>query len=137
MRGGPAPRANLDQLLNALLIEWYEWFSSYQLTRGNRTNGTGVTQDYRAPGHMDWWNGAADQRADNLQVRQVDAAIHRIPNNPERWRTALEFQARNLAQRSAIWSSPLLPADKATRDVLLLEARNRFALELRKDGVIG
>lgn len=127
----------LDMLLNALLIEWFEHFRGYTLSGPGHRSDSISTQDYRTPTHHDWKNGAADERADDLQVRAVDAAINRVPNTPERWRTALEFNARNLHQRYSVWNSPLLPATKAEREVLLLEARNKFAMELRKNGVIG
>lgn len=124
-----------DQQLDALLVAWHEWVKGYTFTRGYTRDRT--TADYRAPAYMDWWNGAADERAEELQVQAVDEAIQSIPNEPHRWRTALEFNARNLAQGITVWYSPLLPPTRAERDVLLLEARNRLMLQLRSKGVMG
>lgn len=125
-----------DEQLDALLIAWHEYVQGYNLTRGysadQRTTGA-----YNTPGHMDWWNGAAAERYDSEQVKAVDDAVHCIPNEPERWRTALEFNARNLARGITVWFSPLLPPTKEARDVLLLEARNKLMLQLRSMGVMG
>lgn len=126
----------LDQQLDALLKAWHEYAKGYQHTRGfasdRRTTGA-----YSTPGHMDWWNGSAHDRADELQVRAVDDAIQNIPNEPERWRTALEFHARNLYLGITVWYSPHLPPTREARDVLLLEARNKLMLQLRSMGVMG
>jgi hypothetical protein len=132
----PIPQQTLDTLLDALLIEWYELQRSYLMTRGF-TKDQRTTGSYQTPGHMDWRNGAEDDRADALQVQAVDEVIHKIPNEPERWRTALEFNARNLYYRISVWYSPVLPPTKEGRDLLLLEARNKLALELFAKGVIG
>lgn len=130
-------RPTIDQQLDGLLIDWYEWFRNYQLSAGHRSTSA-TTQDHRSPTHMDYRNGAEDARANVEQMKAVDEAMHRIPN-PEhrRWRTALEFNARNLHQRLTVWYSPYLPATREERDVLILEARNMLLLELRKEGVIG
>lgn len=133
----PIPQRTLDTQLDALLIEWYEFQRGYMMTRGF-TSDTRTTGAFKAPGHMDWANGAADERATALQVQAVDEAIHKIPNeDPKRWRTALEFNARNLYYRISVWYSPVLPATKEERDLLLLEARNKLALALIARGVIG
>ena len=126
----------LDERLDGLLAEWHDWRQRYNLNAGHRA-ASATTQDHRSPGYMDWWNGAAEARADDLLIRQVDAAIARIPNEPHPWRLAIEFQARNLAQRITVWYSPRLPPTRDERDVLLLEARNKLLLELRSEGVLG
>lgn len=129
-------RDSVDAQLDALLADWYEHCQGYQMTRS--FTGAASAQEYRAPIYMDWKNGAEDERAKELVVSQVDAAIQRLPN-PEgrRYRTAIEFYARNLVRRITVWYSPYLPPTRAERDVLILEARNMLLLELRKDGVIG
>jgi hypothetical protein len=131
------PTRTLDTELDGLLRQWYEYQKRYQLTRGFTRDGR-TTGSFQTPGHMDWANGAADARADELVIAAVDAAIARVPNlDGCRWRTALEFHARNLYYRISVWYSPLLPATKEERDVLLREALNLLAHELRKEGVMG
>lgn len=121
--------------LNELLEEWYRWRRNFQVTRGySGTDGT--CRDHRSPGHFDWWNGAADARAEELRVKAVDKAMDLIPNSPERWNTALQFEAMNLASGAAVWSSPMLPKSREEREVLIREARNMLLRELRRSGVM-
>jgi hypothetical protein len=127
---------DLDFKLDRLLAEWYSWRRTYRLTKGYSSSDS-TCRDHRAPGHWDWWNGAAAAKADEMQVKQVDEVIDRIPNAPRRWKTALEFEAMNLHSGRAVWTSPMLPQNYEERQVLILEARNMLLLELRRDGVIG
>lgn len=127
-------RDPVDIKLDHYLIGWYEYRRGYRFARGHK--GASVTGSYQAPGHWDWKNGAADARAEELVNKQVDEAIGRIPNAPEPWRTALEFEAMNLATGAHVWISPRLPKEREAREVLVLEARNKLLLELRRDGVM-
>lgn len=129
-------RNEIDFVVNDLLATWYAWRRQYKMTRGYAGRDS-TCRDYRAPGHWDWRNGAAEARADDLVVKAVDRAVERIPNTPERWNTAIQFEAMNLHSGAAVWTSPMLPRNKAERDVLVLEARNMLLVELRKEGVIG
>ena len=127
---------DIDFLLDSLLSDWFAWRRSYKMTRGYAGQDA-TCRDYRSPGHWDWKNGAADARAEDLVVKAVDRAIDRVPNTPERWNTALQFVAMNLHSGAAVWSSPMLPQNKDERAVLILEARTKLLVELRKDGVVG
>ena len=101
-------------------------------------SGTDSTcRDYRSPGHWDWKNGAADAKAEDMQVKAVDEAIERIPNTPERWKTALEICAMNLHSGAAVWVSPMLPKNREEREILLTEARTKLLVELRRAGIMG
>jgi hypothetical protein len=125
----------IEYELDSLLSMWFLWRQSYRLTRGYAGRDS-TCRDYRAPGHWDWKNGAADARADDLQVKAVDACVDRIPNTPQPWNTALQFEARNCATGRAVWLSPRLPQDKDERAVLVREARNMLLRELRRAGVM-
>jgi len=129
-------KTDIDYKLDELLINWHRYQSRYRHTRGYASQD-GTCKDFRAPCHFDWANGAADARADALEVAAVDEAMEKIPNIPHRWRTALAFEARNLASGAVVWSSPVLPRNIEEREVLVIEARNRLMIELRKDGVLG
>jgi hypothetical protein len=121
--------------LDGLLAAWHQYHENKKLTRGySRTDST--CRDYRAPGHWDWKNGAADARADELQVKAVDECMDNIPNVPQPWNTALQFEARNCATGRAVWLSPRLPQDKDERAVLVREARNMLLKELMRAGVL-
>jgi hypothetical protein len=129
-------REDFEFKIDRLLADWHQWRRSYRFTRGF-SGSDGTCRDYRAPGHWDWKNGAADAKADEMEMRAVDEAIERVPNTPHRWKTALEFHAMNLHSGCAVWTSPVLPKTRAEREVLLLEARNMLLVELRRAGALG
>lgn len=126
---------DLDVKLDALLAEWFQWKRSYRLAPG-WGSASATTRDHRSAGHWDWWNGAADDRADYLRIKGFDEAMDRVPNTPHRWRTALEFQAMNLSSGASVWRSPVLPQDREELDLLLLEGRVKLLGELRKAGML-
>jgi hypothetical protein len=127
--------ADLDWTVDDLLIRWHHWRSCYKAIRGFSASDASC-QDHSSNTHWDWWNGAADERAEDERMRGVDRAIERIPNTPRRWLTAIEFEARNLSCGARVWSSPVLPKDPAELDVLRMEARNKLMSEFRREGVL-
>jgi hypothetical protein len=129
----PVKGTTFDEKLDGVLREWYDHFRRYTYggKQGHR-NGTGATGDYIAPGHMDWWNGSEDERADEIRKQWIAEAVDAVPNEPEPWHTALIFHARNLWIGRVIWDSPRLPVDREERGILILEARNLLATELHK-----
>lgn len=131
----PPQHEEIDFKLDGLLSDWYAWRRQYKLTRGY-SGSDGTCKDHRAGTHFDWWNGAADARAEDLQMKAVDKAIDRIPNAPERWNTAIQFEAMNLHSGAAVWTSPMLPTNRDEREILVMEARNMLLRELRRDGIV-
>jgi hypothetical protein len=127
-------RDPIDVILDMHLRSWYVWRLEYRHARGHKA--AAVTSEYNAPGHFDWSNGAAEARADDLVDRAMEDAVQRIPNAPQRWRTAIEFEAMNLHCKAAVWESPYLPKNPAERETLVLEARNMLLRELRSAGVM-
>lgn len=128
--------SDLDAIVNDLLARWHRWRTTYQHTRGYPASDA-TCRGFSAPNHWDWLNGAADERADELLVQAVDNAVDRVPNTPQPWNLALQFEARNLASRAKVWTSPRLPRDAGELQVLRLEARNRLLIELQRSGVLG
>ncbi|AMM23006.1 hypothetical protein [Variovorax sp. PAMC 28711] len=128
-------RPTLDHKVDGLLSQWHDRRAGYQHTRG--FSGSDATcRDFQTPSHQDWWNGAEDDRADDLVTLAVERAIARIPNTPRRWRTVIEFEARNLHSRANVWRSPVLPTDAGELEVLRMEARNQLLRELQREGVV-
>ena len=132
----PAAAEALDRRLDELLMLWHRHHKSLSMAVGYAAHDS-TCRDYRAPTHFDWANGAAQARADSLEAEAVDAAMEKIPNSPQRWNTALAFEARNLCSGAAVWTSPVLPRHKEELEVLVLEARNMLLIELRRAGVMG
>jgi hypothetical protein len=112
-------------------MEWHTYYRGYRLSAGHRATSA-TTQDYRSPGHFDWQNGASDERAEKIRLKSINECMDAVPNHPRRWRTALEVHAKNLHCGAAVWQSAVLPKDRAELEVLMLEARNRFAQELKR-----
>lgn len=125
----------VDAELNDLLSRWHEYRHSYRPARGH-SGSTAACRDAGSGSAWDWISGAEEARAEQQIMRGVDAAVDRVPDEPRRWQTAIHFEARNLHSGAAVWRSPRLPRDRAERDVLVLEARNRLLLELRREGVM-
>jgi hypothetical protein len=128
-------KTDIDHKLDSLLADWHKYAIRYRLSRGYA--GTDATcKDYRAPGHYDWQNGATEAKSERIDMETMDDAMGNVPNHPHRWRTCLEFQARNLATGFSVWSSPVLPKRRDELEVLQLEARNRLLQQLRRLGVM-
>ena len=128
-------KTSIDARLDELLVMWHQFRSGYAVSKGFSSRDS-TCRDFQTPTHWDYKNGALDGRVDAIVVAGVSEAIDRIPNVPRRWNTALAFEARNLASRVAVWSSPVLPKDKEELEVLVLEARTMLLTELRKSGVL-
>lgn len=124
----------LDGKLNRLLACWYEWTLGYSHTRGY-SGSDSTCRDYSTPTHWDWRNGAEDERAEQERMRGVDTAIKRVPNDPRKWRMAIEYEAMNLHSGGAVWTTVRLPKGDELA-VLVLEARNMLLRELRAEGVM-
>lgn len=125
----------IDNRLDDLLVMWHRYRAGYSVGRG--FSGRDATcRDFQTPTHWDWRNGALDGRVDAVIAKGVSDAVDTIPNAPRRWNTALAFEARNLASRAAVWSSPVLPKDKEELAVLVLEARTMLLDRLRRAGVL-
>lgn len=128
-------RDPMDFVLDDLLQRWFKWQQGYEYGRGYASSDA-TCRGYSTPTHWDWQNGAEDERAEEQQMRGVDKAIGKVPNDPYPWNTCLHFEARNLASQAQVWSSMRLPAG-AELDVLRQEARNMLATQLRLAGLFG
>ncbi len=125
----------IDNRLDDLLVMWHRYRAGYSVGRG--FSGRDATcRDFQTPTHWDWRNGALDGRVDAVIAKGVSDAVDTIPNAPRRWNTALAFEARNLASKASVWSSPVLPKDKEELAVLVLEARTMLLDRLRRAGVL-
>lgn len=125
-------KSEIDNIVDDLLSRWHRWRRGYQMTKGY-SSVDAACRDHRSSTRWDWLNGAEEDRADELVLKSVDAAVDRIA---QPWRTAIEFEARNLAAGCHVWSSPRLPTGEAL-EVIKIEARNKLIVELHREGVVG
>jgi hypothetical protein len=86
---------------------------------------------------MDWANGAADDRADRLRLEGINQCMDSCPTRrtagARRWSSTRATSHAHMT----VWYSPVLPATREERDVLILEARNKLLNELRRKDLIG
>lgn len=124
-------RDPVDMELDRLLILWHEVTSTYRFEQSYRPPA--VTSSYESPKHHDWQHGIVDEMTEKITCRRIGDCIRRLEHP---WQTAIVLQARNLATGADVWFSPRLPVDREAREVILLEARNKLLVELRRDGVL-
>lgn len=120
-----------DALLSDLLSRWHRWSISTPPDIGYyKQNAT--CKFYRASRQHDDTNGARDSDAEASVMEAVDFAIEQLE---QPWRTAVQFNARNLATGITVWISPRLPADDIERAHLLMHARAKLLILLEFGGV--
>lgn len=124
-------RGESDELLNDLLRRWHVW-SVHQPPETGFYKQNAACKLYRTSRQYDDRNGALDSDAESSVMEAVDAAIDRLE---QPWRTAVQFNGRNLATGIVVWVSPRLPTDDIERAHLLVEARGRLLRILEIDGV--
>lgn len=123
---------DIQHVLSGMLADWHIYCQHTADRAGYAGRAAGFGQ-HRSNSQYDWENGVESELVDKRIMQGFDASIQRIP---QPWFTALQFEARNLAVRYQVWTSPRLPKDREAREVLILEARNRLLKELAKDGVL-
>lgn len=123
---------DIQNVLSGMLADWHRYSQHTGEKHGFAGKAAGFGQS-RSNSQYDWQNGVEDEMVDRRIMQGFDASIQRIP---QPWFTALQFEARNLAVRYQVWASPRLPTNRAEREVLILEARNRLLRELARDGVL-
>lgn len=130
---------DMQDVLSGLLADWHIWSHHTAARSGLPGKAAGFGQS-RSNSQYDWQNNIESDRVDQLIMQGFDASAERIRlrdvDDGSVFYVALCFEARNLAVRYQVWSSPRLPADRADREVLILEARNKLLKELARDGVL-
>lgn len=121
-----------EDLLSDLLARWHAWSVHTPPAIGYYKENPSCRL-YRASRQYDDHNGALDSDAENSIMQAVDAAIDRML---QPWKTAVEFNARNLVTGASVWRSPRLPADDIERAHVVMHARAKLMLSLEQDGVL-
>lgn len=114
--------AQLAQRVNDILADWHSYAAAYSYGHGYPSEDI-ACRLYRASRQYDDDNGALDAHAWLVQMQAVDHIIDEIQ---QPMRTAIQFQARNLASRVQVWTSPRLPTDPHERARLVVAARKIF-----------
>ncbi len=120
-----------EEMLSDLLARWHRWSVHTPPATGYYKENPSCKM-YRASRQYDTENGAFDTDRENSTMEAIDHAIDRLQ---QPWKTAVEFNARNLATGVWVWMSPRLPADDIERAHLLMHARAKLLLLLEQRGV--
>jgi hypothetical protein len=123
---------DIQLVLNGLLADWHNW-SHHTSDRAGPAGKSAVFGQSRSNSQYDWENGLESDAIDRRIMQGFDAAVQRLE---QPWHTAICFEARNLAVRYQVWTSPRLPVNREEREILILEARNKLLKELARDGVL-
>lgn len=130
-------KSEVDAVLDDLLARWHKWRSGYTL--GGGYAGTSSMFRDAPPGRSMYSRDAdADDLVEDAIMKGVDAAVERVPNDPQPWRLCLQFEGRNLCSRAQVWRSARAdwPAGEALH-ILRMEARNHLMRELHGRGLVG
>jgi hypothetical protein len=120
-----------DELLNDLLRRWHLRELHAKADTGYYTENT-TCKLYRTSRQHDDSNGALDSDQDSSRLEAVG---HCIDMMDQPWKTAVEFNARDLALGASGRRSPRLPVDDMERAHLLLHARAKLLILLERAGV--
>lgn len=123
---------DIQNVLSGMLADWHLYCERTGGKGGYPGKAAGFGQ-CKSNSQYDWENGVESERVDRLVMEGFNDAVWRLP---QPYLTAIQFEARNLAVRHQVWSSPRLPANRQEREVLVLEARVKLLKELAKDGVL-
>jgi hypothetical protein len=121
-----------QEILNNLLASWHRWASAAHASAGFYTTNA-ACKLYRCSRQYDSHNGASDTDHESERMEAVGYCIDRME---QPWRTAVEFNARNLATGVVVWQSPRLPTNDIERAYVLIAARRMLSNLLERDGII-
>lgn len=124
-------RNDQEELISDLLRRWHIRAVSTPPLTGYYTSNP-ACKLYRVSRQYDTDNGALDTDQDGQILEVVGYAIDQLE---QPYKTAVEFNARNLATGAAVWRSPRLPADDIERAQLVVVARGKLLVLLRSAGV--
>lgn len=112
-----------DRILDDLLSRWYWLRKGGGTTAGHADRTLYIGDNYRPTRQYDDANGKLDADMDERDAQAVDEAMDDMVDP---YRTAVQFDARNLYFGLSVWRSPRLPEDKVSRDLILFRARKQI-----------
>lgn len=127
--------STINRKLDELLIRWHRHTTGYQLTSG----WAGTSGMFRhAPEGRRYYDpeGQREQELKRGEKFSMDRITFCIYQLEQPWRNCIQIEARNLCSKAAVWTSALLPSNKAELEVVRLEARNRVSRLLLDAGLL-
>ncbi len=124
--------AEENATLDDLLQRWHRWADAYRPKTGWNTRSAGAGQ-FRVSRQYDTENGALDS---DMEASVMETIEHQVGQMDGAHQTALHCQARALVLGCVVFVSPRLPQDRAERQALVNEARQRLMVRLQSAGVM-
>lgn len=124
-------RDETDAILDDLLARYHVWARGFRLCPS-----PGADPMFRNVKSGRGWDSTQDIIEDEISNSTMESLDFEIGEMPEPKRSAIYANARNLASRHAVWTSPRLPTDPAERALLVLEARTTLMRRLFAAGVM-
>ena len=129
--GGYMMRNESDAILDDLLSRWHSWAKGFQVCP--------------APSADPMFRGVKSGRAWETQYEIAEAQLNddtmeaidfQVGEMAEPNRSAIYANARNLASRYAVWTSPRLPTDPQERAIVVMGARTDLMRRLLRAGIM-
>lgn len=124
-------RNETDYLLDDLLSSWHQWMKGF-----SACPQPGADPMFRNAKSGRGWDSTQDIIEDELSTSTMKAIDFEVGEVPEPHRSAIYANARNLASRHTVWSSPRLPQDPAARALMVTEARRKLMDRLLLAGIM-
>ncbi len=124
-------RNDVNLILDDILSRWHFHCKHYSPVPVSGADP--MFRGFSSPRHWETFADIADDAVNSAQMKAVDFHVGEM-KDPHR--AAIHVLARNCYTGHAVWISPRLPADKETRLVIVLEARNMLSRKLMAAGVM-
>lgn len=124
-------RNESELILDDLLSRWHDWCKG-------AGHITPICADpmFRNAKSSRGWDTVDDIVEGELTADTMKAIDFEVGEIAEPHRSAIYANARNLASRFAVWSSPRLPKDPAERALLVRDARILLTKRLLRAGIM-
>lgn len=124
-------RNDIDNILDALLIDWHIWCSNFRQVA--QCGSCAMFTDVKSSRQWQDADEVLDNAKHNSTMKAIDFHVNELEPNH---RTALQIKARNLATGVSVWTSARLPADPEARTVILMQAKSALLARLSAAGVM-
>lgn len=124
-------RDDSSQILDDLLSRWHSWAKGFAICPQPSADPM-----FRNAKSSRGWDTEGEIIDGELNASTMEGLDFEVGEMADPHRSAIYANARNLASRHTVWSSPRLPTDPAERAILVLEARNMLTKRLLRAGIM-
>jgi hypothetical protein len=124
-------RDETDAILDDLLSRWHSWCKG-----ASYINPISADPMFRNAKSGRAWETQYEIAENQLNADTMEAIDFEVGEIAEPHRSAIYANARNLASRHAVWTSPRLPTDPKARALVVLEARILITKRLLRAGIM-